>query len=205
MKFAEKGGNRDIIQVFANGGVAFIVGVSVLLLSGLLYQQLDTALMVVIVSSFAAANADTWGTEIGTTSKTDPVWILNPRKRVPRGTSGGVSVKGTIASFLGSLVVAVSYFIFITINNWGFEFKFIRLGIVITLIGVLGSLIDTLLGATLQAKFECLSCLKTTEKRYHVHGEKVETKHIGGLKFFSNDVVNFVSIGLASLSIFIFF
>ena len=203
MKFAEKGGTRDVIQIFANGGVAFIVAVSVLYGSGLLYQQLDAPLMVLIVSSFAAANADTWATEIGTTSRINPVWILDPRKRVPRGTSGGVSIKGTIGSLIGSLVIAVFYVVFIAINNQSLDARFFPLIIIITFLGVLGSFIDTLLGATVQAKFQCPSCVKTTEKRFHVHNEKVDTNHTGGLKFFSNDVVNFVSIASASLTVFL--
>ncbi len=52
------------------------------------------------------------------------------------------------------------------------------------------SLIDSLIGATLQAQYQCSLCNKMTERSTHCNGK--ETKHSRGLKWLSNDIVNFI-------------
>ena len=68
------------------------------------------------------------------------------------GTNGGVSVAGTLSSALGGCIVGLAYFTVMLVcaredlnspPQW-------PLLIVTTLSGLLGSLIDSLLGATLQ-------------------------------------------------------
>ena len=204
LKYAEKGGKRDYFQVFANGGTGFIGSILIIFSYGINYSGFESKLFIFVCISFAAANSDTWATEIGTTSESEPVWILNPRRMVPRGTSGGVSLKGTFGSFLGSFVIGLFYLIscyFFGNKNIGvYIIPMIR----ITLMGFAGSLVDTLLGATIQASFICPSCSKTTEKVNHIHDVVVKTKHKSGLVFMNNDLVNFISVLIASSLIFLF-
>jgi uncharacterized membrane protein len=71
--------------------------------------------------------------------------------------------------------------------------------------GVLGSLVDSLLGATLQAIYFCPVCQKETEKHpQHTCGGK--TVHQRGLAWLNNDGVNFLctlSAGLAGVCLFL--
>ncbi|HZH59592.1 MAG TPA: DUF92 domain-containing protein, partial [Metabacillus sp.] len=71
----QKQDQRDIIQVFANGGIpAFIAIISLLDHSHLIEYT------VLFSISLAAANSDTWASEIGTLSKSHPRMLLTFRK-----------------------------------------------------------------------------------------------------------------------------
>ena len=60
----------------------------------------------------AAANSDTWASEIGSMSKGKPISVKT-FKRAERGTSGAVSLLGTFAAVVGSFLIALpSYFLF---------------------------------------------------------------------------------------------
>ena len=61
-------------------------------------------LMAFGLGTLAAATADTWATEVGTLAGGTPRSIRTLRP-VPAGTSGGVSVVGTLASVLGALLL----------------------------------------------------------------------------------------------------
>jgi len=71
--------------------------------------------------------------------------------------------------------------------------------------GVVGSLVDSLLGATLQAIYFCPACQKETEKHpQHTCGGK--TVHQRGLAWLNNDGVNFLctlSAALAGVCLFL--
>lgn len=175
-----KGEQRDIVQVFANGGIAAF--------TGLMFAWSDSLFwLFFFVGSIAAANADTWASEIGTLSKKQPI-LLTKMKRVDAGTSGAVSVLGTIAGFLGSLLIS-----FLSFLVWP-ELS-VTLLIGLTLVGFCGNVIDTIMGATVQVVYRCSKCGMETEKRVHC-GQ--ETTYLKGLRFCNNDVVNFISIFLAS-------
>jgi uncharacterized protein (TIGR00297 family) len=199
MSYAEKGGERDAIQVLANGGTAILGSIIVLIGYGLSSKDVFSPIFLFITVSLAATTADTWSTEIGTTSTSEPVWIFDLRKRVPRGTSGGVSLKGTTASFLGSLMVALFYFLLaFIVNDTQFQTKDVIFLILLIIGGFMGGMIDTLLGATVQAVFECPTCGKSTEKTKHPRCNYVKTNFNTGIKWLNNDGVNFLSAALAS-------
>ena len=80
----------------------------------------------------------------------------------------------------------------------------IDIGLFIILIsvgGFLGSLIDTMLGASFQSVYQCPNCDKKTEKRKHRHSEFVKTTHVAGFRWLNNDMVNFLSSFVSSLFI----
>lgn len=60
----------------------------------------------VAAGAVAAAAADTWGTEIGRWSARPPRLITSGIS-VPRGTSGAVTVIGTVGELAGALTVAI--------------------------------------------------------------------------------------------------
>jgi len=170
-----KGHERDAGQVFGNGGLA-----TAFVLIHALYPE-STLPWIGFAAALAAVNADTWGTELGVLNPTPPRMITNIRKRVEKGTSGGVSLFGTFASLLGAFVIALPAAWF-TDNG--------SLLPLITLAGLAGSLFDSLIGATVQAMYYCPTDKKETEK-HPLHTCGTETVHIRGWKWLDNDWVNF--------------
>ena len=182
-----KGHERDAGQVFGNGGVAtFFVLIHVV------YPESIVG-WVGFAASVAAVNADTWATELGVLNATPPRMITDLRKRVEKGTSGGVSLSGTGASLLGSSIIALPA-VFLspgsTLN--------INYFLLITAAGIAGSLFDSLLGATVQAMYYCPTDKKETEK-HPLHTCGTETVHIRGWKWLDNDWVNFACGAVGSL------
>jgi uncharacterized protein (TIGR00297 family) len=200
----EKGGERDTSQVLANGlgGLIFAIGH---LLTFVLSENvvISNAFVFAFIATIGTVNADTWGTEIGILSNDQPYWILNLSKKVERGTSGGISPKGTAASFIGATIVSIVVLLIEAfwkspipeISTWQIYLFIPLTGI----FGFIGGLIDSLFGATIQGFFECQVCGKGTEKRIH-HGEP--TKLLRGNVWFRNDHVNFWASFLAGLIAF---
>lgn len=170
-----KGHERDAGQVFGNGGLA-----TVFVLINFLYPESAVG-WVGFAASLAAVNADTWATELGVLNPTPPRIITDLRKRVEKGTSGGVSLFGTLASLLGASTIALPAAFFS--NDW-------FLLPLITFAGLAGSLLDSFLGATVQAMYYCPTDKKETEK-HPLHTCGTETVHVRGWKWLNNDWVNF--------------
>lgn len=183
----EKGGERDAWQVFANGGVFGVLATLTLIWP-------ERALMLAAAGAIASSTADTWSTEMGTLSRNLPRSILS-MKRVAAGTSGGVTLLGTIAQIGGALFIAgiVSFF------DWPS-----RSATAAIAGGIGGSLVDSLLGATVQEKRWCEHCHRGTERAVHTCGNA--TVHSSGFIWLGNDIVNFISsiagalLGLACLT-----
>jgi uncharacterized protein (TIGR00297 family) len=169
----EKGERRDYIQVLANGGVAALI--SFLAISNPSSLWLD-----LFIISIAAANADTWASEIGSLSRQTPRLLTN-FKQVEAGTSGAVTLLGMIASFLGAAFIGIMSAI---------QWKDISI-VTIACFGWLGSFFDTLFGAVWQAVYRCPVCGLETERKEHC---QQPTVHIKGCRFVNNDVVNALSI-----------
>ncbi|MBN2426108.1 MAG: DUF92 domain-containing protein [Calditrichaceae bacterium] len=184
----EKTGIRDHIQVLVNGGIGgFFVIISYF------YNGNNAIFFYLYLISLSVAVADTWATEIGILFKWKP-YLITTFKKVNPGLSGAVSLHGTIGGILGSTIIAYSGIIFLNKLNYDLFF-------IIIFLGVFGSIIDSILGATIQGQYVCSVCKKYTEKKIHCN---YETKLIRGYKFINNDTVNFLSI-LFTVSIFILF
>ncbi len=123
---SRRGTARNERQVIANGGIAALAALA----GNWLW----------FAGALAAANADTWATEIGSHSRTPPRLIISGR-RVPAGTDGGITVLGTAGGIAGAgLVAGLSYLLGQ------------RSGVAIAVAGIVGMLVDSLLGATVQGK-----------------------------------------------------
>src|SRR6266545_8118323 len=170
-----KGSERDAGQVFGNGGLA-----TLFVLVHALYPESMIG-WIGFAASLAAVNADTWATELGVLNPSPPRLITDLRKRVEKGTSGGISLWGTFASLIGAAIIALPAALFT--GNW-------LLFPLITFAGLAGSLFDSLLGATVQAMYYCPTDQKETEK-HPLHTCGTETVHIRGWNWLNNDWVNF--------------
>jgi len=187
-----KSGPRDIIQVGANGGAALIMAVPFAI-------SQNPAYLVAVAASFAACNADTWASEIGILSRKAPVSLIT-LKPVNPGLSGGVSPLGLLASLGGSAVVALTYGLYqFAAGNSG-VLLWMQIGI-ITLGGLLGSILDSFMGAAIQAKYISHETGELTEKPDH---NNKPNQLYSGITFVNNDFVNFASSLLAAALVLIF-
>ncbi len=151
-----------------------------------------TVVWAAICGALAAANADTWATEIGMRFGRRPRVITTLAPAAP-GTSGAVTVVGLTASLAGASLLAL-------LSLLGKDFAvgwpaaaFVALG------GTLGAVADSLLGASLQAQYRCEKCGKQTEQhpRHQCGGSTV---HSAGWIVVTNEVVNFActAVGAAA-------
>lgn len=118
--------SRNERQVLANGGVAAVAAVA--------------ASWPAFAGALAAATADTWATEIGRHSHTAPR-LISSWTRVPPGTDGGMTLLGTAGGIAGAASIA------------GLSSALERQTIsAVAIAGVVGMLLDSVLGATVQGK-----------------------------------------------------
>lgn len=170
----EKSGNRDAGQVLANGGVFAALA---------LFSLFSTSTLIhaAAAGALATSTADTWATEIGTLSRSMPRSILS-MKVVEPGTSGGVTALGVVASLAGAAFIMLVALIL----RWPVVAVYAAI-----VGGFVGSMIDSLLGAGLQARRWCKQCGRGTERAVHTCG--TTTIHAGGQRWLNNDLVNLVS------------
>ena len=174
-----KGGARDAWQVLANGGVFAIAAALAVALA-----QHEQRWLALGIGALASSASDTWATEIGTLYGGVPRSILGGSP-VPVGMSGGVTVVGVLAAFAGSA------FISLTSLALGWPLRVAAASVVG---GVVGSTLDSVLGATLQQRRWCDRCNRATERTLHDCG--TPTRPVGGLAAVNNDTVNLLC-GLA--------
>ncbi|MFL5608171.1 MAG: DUF92 domain-containing protein [Gemmatimonadaceae bacterium] len=171
-----KGGARDAIQVLANGGLFAFFAAQVPFVGA----PLDAWVAAAALGALAAATADTWATEVGTLIGGAPRTLLTLR-RAPPGTSGAVSVAGTLAMIAGALFIALLARALSLTTAVG----------IVASAGAAGAMADSLLGATLQERRWCDACALATERRVHACG--TVTRLVGGRAWMDNDVVNFIA------------
>ncbi|MFQ6606243.1 MAG: DUF92 domain-containing protein [Fidelibacterota bacterium] len=176
--------NRDILQVLANGSLPT-------LLAMVYFYQPQPLLYYLYLAALSAANADTWATEIGSFSKALPRLIVSG-KQVQIGASGGVTLLGLLGSVGGALTIAAVGFIYTSRLD---------IGGVIVIAGAAGSLVDSLLGSTLQGIYHCPQCGQTVEMRYHCE-RKTNLKR--GYPWMDNNIVNLLNTFTGGLVAFIF-
>ncbi len=179
----DKGGVRDLAQVLANGGVAS-------LFAGLHFFLPDASwTWMGFAAAMAAVNADTWATELGVLNPSAPR-LVTTWKPVERGTSGGVSLYGSLAAAGGSAFIALlAVLCSASLHLEGLPASPFALFGIILLAGVVGAFFDSLLGATLQAIYRCPQCAKDTEKHPR-HTCGTPTERVRGLAWLNNDLVN---------------
>ncbi len=183
-------GPRGASQVLANGAV----GAVLILWCALSRSPRPLALLA--VASIAAANADTWSTEIGTLFGKRPRLITTMRRAAP-GVSGAVTLPGVAAAFLGSLFIA-----WIAVVCWpSHSGRLIWAPDVaevfaITWAGFVAALADSILGASLQVRYKCERCGAVCEAREHCGTATLYDK---GVRWMTNDMVNLIACALGAM------
>ena len=198
---------RDHIQVLSNGAIAGLYAIGYLWqtnCSGISYpidRNLSSSSIYSIgfLTTIACCCGDTLASELGSVlSKNNPRLVTNPFRIVPIGTNGGISLAGCLASLFGGFLIGLSYFL----GNFLFcrteylsETLLIHIQLLIycTLFGLLGSIIDSILGATLQFSGYDRERNVTVQKP----GPSVE--RISGRNLLSNNQVNVLSSFLTSI------
>ena len=174
----ESKNTRGVIQILANGLLTAVLA------AVWFFTIAKWALLlafVVLIEEFA----DSMSSDVGRLASKPPVDILR-FKRVPAGTSGGVSLLGTSASLIATYLAGLFVLLF---------FKDPILYVVISGIAFFGTLIDSVLGSLVQGLFECPICGAITEKRTHCDSP---TKLIKGFAAINNSLVNFLSGALTA-------
>jgi len=189
LKMIDKAGPRDIWQVLANGGIATVCAL-------LHFITGDYIWFFLFLASLCEATSDTWATEVGTLFAVAPVSIVTFRK-VERGQSGGITILGTLAAGAGSAVTMLVTLWIAHIDSTVASYS-IRIWIAAANCGLAGSLLDSLLGASLQAQYRCEVCGRLSERPFHC-GRPANMER--GLRWVNNDVVNFTSSFFAAAAL----
>lgn len=192
------GGQRNWVQVLSNSAIASVLVVIIWWLTGGQDQCLDsnessliTSLLGGIIGHYSCSNGDTWSSELGVLSDAQPR-LITTFKPVRKGTNGGVTMAGLLAAAAAGSAIGLTFVLFgfftASCPSAGAVTKQLLVFPVSALAGVCGSLIDSILGATLQFSGFCSVRKKVVGK----HGPTV--KRISGLNILDNNAVNFVSI-----------
>lgn len=204
---SKAGGQRDWKQVFCNGAIPTAIAIAYGVLVGcvdvpmgpspqmeLWRAKLATLLGGAFLGYYACCCGDTWASELGPLSSDSPRLITTLRP-VRKGTNGGVTLLGLSASILGGMFVGAVFYAAAIVSPtlWILEgqqaaavgqWRLIPLGL---MAGLLGSVLDSVLGATLQYT----GYNRTTGRVTSKPGDDVV--HISGVTFLDNNMVNMVS------------
>jgi len=164
------------------------------------------ALLFVVLGHFACCLGDTLASELGILAHSPPI-LLTTLKTVPPGTNGALSAIGTAASVAGGTVMGLTMWTTLVVENavcrssagpllnelllWG------------SIAGGLGSLLDSLLGATLQR-----TQYSTTRKRILIDTSRPtspdpekDLQVVSGIDVLTNNQVNLISSAATALAL----
>ncbi|XP_042560877.1 transmembrane protein 19 [Clupea harengus] len=198
----KEGGQRNWVQVLCNGGVPTELALLYMIEVGPGEMPVDFGkqysaswLCLSLLGALCCSAGDTWASEVGPIlSKTKPRLITTWRE-VPTGTNGGVTPVGLLASLLGGVAVGGAFFIsqILFVNDLHLAVPQWPLILYGGLAGLLGSGLDSLLGAKLQYSGYDESIGKV------VNYESKTTRRICGKAILDNNAVNLFSSLLIAL------
>ncbi len=184
-RITKEPGGRNMVQVMANGGIP-LAFVCTYFVNG------NVAALMAGVTGIACAMSDTASAELGTRLSRTARYLTSGRNVLP-GLSGGISVVGTFAGVIFSFVISgLAYFLTDEIGI----LEFIAIG----LIGMLGNLIDSLVGALWQVKF------KPAQSREWRDTKPPEGEYeMAGVAWLTNDYVNLIAVGISCIAAMVWF
>ncbi|XP_061180343.1 transmembrane protein 19-like [Saccostrea echinata] len=201
----KEGGQRNWVQVLCNGGMAAVFALQYMFHVGCKEVIIDFShhyssswLAMSVLGSLACCCGDTFSSELGAVfSRNTEPRLITTLAKVPRGTNGGVTVLGMAFSLVGGGLVGLGFYltqIFLLresfINNGPPQWPIVLVG---TLMGFIGSSIDSFLGATFQ-----YSGFDQKRKCVVEHsGQNVE--YISGMELLDNHSVNLLTSLISAL------
>ena len=156
---------------------------------------LASALSCGIIAHHATCLADTLASELGILSKSKPRLVTQPWKIVPSGTNGGVSILGFVWSGMGGLIIGLSTLLLDYLSGIS-PLNTVPMILFSAACGLVGSLIDSLLGATVQQTyFDPDSKLVYQANDEH---KPPSTKLVAGINLLNNEQVNMASVAITT-------
>jgi len=150
-----------------------------------------------VLGSLSSRAGDTWASQLGSVLAWGNPRLITSLSSVPRGTNGGVSFIGLISSFIGGLIIGVAYYLGILMFACSRDLSLAPDQLLVILIGglggLLGSIIDSILGASLQFSGQDIKTGRIVE----VAGQGVIP--IAGKMVLDNHSVNVISSILTAL------
>ena len=137
----KRGGRRGPENVWGSAATGLFFAV----LIKLNLWNLDL-LKVAFASSFSAKLGDTFGSEIGKRFGKNTFLITSLRK-VEKGTEGAISLEGTLASLLGSIIMSFAFL------KLGIIYSYLQF-IIVSISGFIATIIESFIGASLQEKYK---------------------------------------------------
>ncbi|KAG7495471.1 transmembrane protein 19 [Solea senegalensis] len=198
----KEGGQRNWVQVFCNGGVPTELALLYMIEVGPgeipvdFGKQYSASWMCLsLVGALACSAGDTWAAEVGPVLSQSQPRLITTWKEVPAGTNGGVTLVGLIASLLGGLTVGVAFFVtqLLTVSDLHMANPQWPIMVYGGVAGLLGSMVDSFLGAHMQYSGFDASIGKV------VSHESATTRRICGKAILDNNAVNLFSSVLVAL------
>lgn len=141
----KRSGARGAENVWGSALIAAFCALGILIFKDSYIQSL---LMLGYIANFSTKLSDTTASEIGK-AYGKSTFLITTLKPVPRGTEGAVSLEGTLAGIFASLIISLLGF---AVNLINFQ------GVIISVIAAfVATTMESLIGATLQAKITWLS------------------------------------------------
>lgn len=159
-------------------------------------QSWSPALVLGAVAFWSACAGDTFASELGILSARPPVLVTTLRP-VPKGTNGGISPWGVLMSLAGGIAVGAASAVTLALEDGavaglvvgGLPWWAVVVGVA-GASGVVGSLIDSVLGATVQQTVYSPSRSKIV---HHKEARPDEMVQVRGWDVLSNNGVNVAS------------
>lgn len=198
----KEGGQRNWVQVFCNGGVPTELALLYMIEVGPGEIPIDFSkqysaswMCLSLLGALACSTGDTWASEVGPVLSQSQPRLITTWKEVPAGTNGGVTTVGLVASFLGGFVVGAAYYAtqLLMVSDLHLadpQWPIMMYGGVA---GLLGSMLDSFLGAHMQYSGFDSSIGKV------VSYESATTRRICGKPILDNNAVNLFSSVLIAL------
>ncbi|XP_050537994.1 transmembrane protein 19 isoform X2 [Daktulosphaira vitifoliae] len=194
----KEGGQRNWIQVLCNGGMATQLALLYILDVGCGELPIDfnlkyrpSWLAIGILGAFSSCNGDTWASELATVLDSGLPILITTGKTVPKGTNGAVTPIGLLLSLLGGLVIGVANYLMLiyTVDSDLLaqsppQWPIIIIG---AFAGLIGSVVDSVLGATMQYS----GFNRDTGTIVEHPGKNIV--HISGRRILDNHSVNLIS------------